>query len=146
MPFAPCGPLKSIWNSGLSFWYDVGSDQFASRWGEGSREVHFLIVRSLGVGTEDPLGKLSLCEGPVIGNLSPHYKTEKINWPVHWLAASRLDELSEGTHQLRLSHSTFSYTKRYPFILFIVISLYSPLRKIKAKLSFVKGKDKTVYV
>lgn len=140
-PLGPFVPLKLIWSHGLSFWYDVGSDQFATWWGRGSREVHFLIVRSLGAGTEDPLGTLSVFVWRTSHLKSPTslWERGKINWPVHWLAASRQDQLSKGTQQLTLDYSTFSYTKSNPFI----ISLYSSMRKIKAKLPFVKGTKKS---
>lgn len=57
----PLPPLLCLWS-----WFDVtpgpfeaGSHQFATWWGEGNWKGGVLIVRSLGAGTDDPLGALS---------------------------------------------------------------------------------------
>lgn len=52
-------PVKLIWSHAWPLWYDAGSHQFATWWGEGNGGWGGLIVRSLGAGTDDPLGAFS---------------------------------------------------------------------------------------
>lgn len=58
--FPPFVPAKLIWSHARPFWYDAGLHQFATWWGEGNAGWEGgLIVRSLGAGTDDPLGAFS---------------------------------------------------------------------------------------